>query len=579
MVQEIELVDGRGHPGQKTWILKFEGIDTVDQAKQLIGSTLLVAKRDRPELDEGEFYTHDLVGMRVIHKETAEVVGTVVSVYDSGANDLLHVQLDSSARTLDGSGKSKEEENGAPDRLIWVPFVEAIVPDIDVQRKEMFITPPKGLLELNLRSDTISKKERRQLEWKERKRFQKRLIAAKKKLCELEQQHVFHGFRYGEKAQGRLLADQIVGINSKLLQQALQNIQMSSEINNVAKFLGGTKSKVPATTVEKLSANSSFHENGNRLIFEGKLAILLVVNDSDRLDISNSDSFPEFLVQVEDRGSVPMILISPSHQITPLERLFLENDYFAFDSKKVWFLEEEMLPVVSISTEEPKKHKILMKSPWEMLQSPVGPGGIVCSTDRVLQGAPELLLGFTKSKEAEVGIQVSEDTKQPEQSVDMILSLSFLNKLVNQIDKLQYFAIPKASSHVEFIEKQWVDVVPSSPNSYEIRGSLYSCLNFCSSDKDCRHGDGFEKSIFMAQSNGPSTISVSLYSRGGKVKSGLRKDFVGSIIFPMFILMISGVYPMRNLGIFFSSANKNTKNLSSKGENSTLWQLQQLTLP
>ena len=38
------------------------------QARQLVGSTLLVREDDRPELDEGEFYTRDLVGMRVILK-------------------------------------------------------------------------------------------------------------------------------------------------------------------------------------------------------------------------------------------------------------------------------------------------------------------------------------------------------------------------------------------------------------------------------------------------------------------------------------------------------------------------------
>lgn len=59
-------------------------------------------------------------------------------------------------------------------------------------------------------------------EWKERKRLQKRVIAAKKKLIELEQQHVFDGFRYGEKSQARLLAEQIVAVNPKLLQQVLQ---------------------------------------------------------------------------------------------------------------------------------------------------------------------------------------------------------------------------------------------------------------------------------------------------------------------------------------------------------------------
>ena len=66
-------------------------------------------------------------------------------------------------------------------------------------------------------------------EWKERKKIQKRLIAAKKKLCEMEQKHVFDGLRYGEKAQRDLLADQIVGVNSQLLQVALQTIETPSD--------------------------------------------------------------------------------------------------------------------------------------------------------------------------------------------------------------------------------------------------------------------------------------------------------------------------------------------------------------
>jgi hypothetical protein len=41
------------------------------QAKQLVGSTFLVREEDRPELDEGEFYTRDLIGMRVVLKVCA----------------------------------------------------------------------------------------------------------------------------------------------------------------------------------------------------------------------------------------------------------------------------------------------------------------------------------------------------------------------------------------------------------------------------------------------------------------------------------------------------------------------------
>lgn len=51
-------------------------------------------------------------------------------------------------------------------------------------------------------------------------------MAAKKKLSEMEQEHIFAGFKFGEKAQGRLLADQIVGVNSKWLRKALQDIEI-----------------------------------------------------------------------------------------------------------------------------------------------------------------------------------------------------------------------------------------------------------------------------------------------------------------------------------------------------------------
>lgn len=40
-------------------------------------------------------------------------------------------------------------------------------------------------------------------------------------------------------------------------------------------------------------------------------------------------------------------------------------------------MEEERLPVVSSSLGENNKHKILMNSPWEILQTPVGSGGVI----------------------------------------------------------------------------------------------------------------------------------------------------------------------------------------------------------
>lgn len=95
-------------------------------------------------------------------QETGEAVGTVVNVFDSGAGDLLQVMLNKSLELSDGTGKPKSDIC-ASGPLVWVPFVEAIVPNVDMNKREMLITPPKGLLELNVRSDERSKKERRQI--------------------------------------------------------------------------------------------------------------------------------------------------------------------------------------------------------------------------------------------------------------------------------------------------------------------------------------------------------------------------------------------------------------------------------
>lgn len=45
----------------------------------------------------------------------------------------------------------------------------------------------------------------------------------------MDQKHVFDGLRFGEKAQRSLLADQIVSVNSMLLQQALDNVEIHSK--------------------------------------------------------------------------------------------------------------------------------------------------------------------------------------------------------------------------------------------------------------------------------------------------------------------------------------------------------------
>ncbi|KAK9150822.1 hypothetical protein Syun_009131 [Stephania yunnanensis] len=538
-IREVELVEGREHPGQKCWIVSFQEIDSVEKAKELIGSTLLVSEDDRPVLEEGEYYTRDLVGMSVILKDTSEPVGTVINVYNTGASDLLEVMLNSADKTNNGTASSNSEASvsGAP---VLVPFVKAIVPDIDMDKREMQITPSKGLLELNVKTDERSKKERRQLEWKQRRKATKRLIAAKKKLSEMEQKHVFHGLRFGEKAQRSLLAEQIVGINLTLFKPALDAMGMRSKRLSFSNITSVSLDKVlensfnvssrwllPGVSKEVHDAEKELHSKGLNIISKGKVATILIIDEkayqgmeSDLDDggpgcIQNSSKISyleelfcndEQFVKIEDKLlSLPLVMVSSANEIKSLQQLFSDNNYFGFDAGKVWFLEEEELPVVSSSLED-NTHKILMKSPWEILRSSVGAGGVfsLVSSSGILQNLSEmgidyvqvcslesgavigspLFFGFVQSRDADIGVLVNRN-QDFVKNFNMIFSMRFLKKITKQTSELEFHAIEKKNSHVLLVDKEWEEVNPSSPNSYEIHSSIYSFLNACSPDKVC----------------------------------------------------------------------------------------------
>ncbi|MBX2865742.1 MAG: ribosome maturation factor RimM [Leptolyngbyaceae cyanobacterium MAG.088] len=134
--EPITLVKGRFQEGKGLYILKLGGIDSRDQAEALRNTQLLVAADDRLPLEPGEFHVGDLMGLAVILQATGENLGTVIDVYRAG-NDLLEVALDTD---------SSEPVKTTP-RTVLIPFVEAIVPVVDLKQRRVEITPPAGLIE------------------------------------------------------------------------------------------------------------------------------------------------------------------------------------------------------------------------------------------------------------------------------------------------------------------------------------------------------------------------------------------------------------------------------------------------
>ena len=135
--KSIKLLKGRFQEGKGLYVLKLAGINYRDQAEALRDAQLLVAIDDRLPLEPGEFHVSDLMGLAVILQATGEQIGTVVDVYRAG-NDLLEVAL--ATEQADGPMKAQP-------RTVLIPFVEPIVPVVDVAQGRVEITPPDGLID------------------------------------------------------------------------------------------------------------------------------------------------------------------------------------------------------------------------------------------------------------------------------------------------------------------------------------------------------------------------------------------------------------------------------------------------
>ena len=126
--EEVELTTGRQLPGKSLYILRFEGINDRSSAESLVGKKLLVPSDSRPNLAKDEFHLMDLVGLEAKLIESEAAIGTIVGLIDAG-HDLLEI----------------ESINGGK---ILVPFVKAIVPEVNIQEGWVKLSPPPGLLEL-----------------------------------------------------------------------------------------------------------------------------------------------------------------------------------------------------------------------------------------------------------------------------------------------------------------------------------------------------------------------------------------------------------------------------------------------
>ncbi|MFL0809697.1 MAG: ribosome maturation factor RimM [Agarilytica sp.] len=77
-------------------VVKLKGVEDRDQAAQLAKVKVAVEREQLPELEDGEFYWHQLVGMQVISEFEGQSIpfGKVKQLIETGANDVLVIQAD-----------------------------------------------------------------------------------------------------------------------------------------------------------------------------------------------------------------------------------------------------------------------------------------------------------------------------------------------------------------------------------------------------------------------------------------------------------------------------------------------------
>lgn len=107
-------------------VMKFDGVDSIEDVEPLRGVEICVAESDAVELGEGEFFDWQLEGCKV---ETVDgrSIGTVSELLRTGATEIL---------VIDGGEKE-----------LLVPFAESICVEVDIEKKRIVIDPPEGLLE------------------------------------------------------------------------------------------------------------------------------------------------------------------------------------------------------------------------------------------------------------------------------------------------------------------------------------------------------------------------------------------------------------------------------------------------
>ena len=107
-------------------LIKFKGIDRVEEAELLRNSYLEVDRENAIELEDGEYFIADLLGLNV-YTEEGKVLGKLEDIFNTGSNDIYVV------RTEDG-------------KQLLLPAISEVVKEINIEESKIVVHLLEGLI-------------------------------------------------------------------------------------------------------------------------------------------------------------------------------------------------------------------------------------------------------------------------------------------------------------------------------------------------------------------------------------------------------------------------------------------------
>ncbi len=124
--REVTVLSAREQKG--LFYIKFSGMDNINDVEKYKGWDLKVSEQEQEELEDGQYYYHEIIGCKVI-LESQEEFGVITEILSPGANDVWVVE--------------RPKEAGKP---VLLPVIDEVVLHVDKESKVVTVRLLEGLI-------------------------------------------------------------------------------------------------------------------------------------------------------------------------------------------------------------------------------------------------------------------------------------------------------------------------------------------------------------------------------------------------------------------------------------------------